>query len=246
MEKMPSHVVVIIPTYNEYESIQILLASLQKIFNEHPKYIWTILIVDSFSPDGTGEYVRLVGKKFTNIKIINQLKQGIGMAYQGGFKWVIKNIPSANFIIQMDGDLSHDPQKIIHFLETAEKGYDVVVGSRYMLGGKWLNAPFLRKVISRGGNTSARFLGKLTAVHDCTSGYRCIRKYFIEKTLNKYDFFLGYAFQIQFLEALISSGARITEIPIHFQSRKHGSSKLKTRDLWEGIMVIFRLWKRRS
>jgi dolichol-phosphate mannosyltransferase len=246
MEKMQSHVVVIIPTYNECESIQILLKHLQKIFNEHPKYIWTILVVDSFSPDRTGEYVRLIGKKFPNIKIIDQLRQGIGMAYQGGFKWVMKNIPSANFIIQMDGDLSHDPQKIIHFLETAEKGYDVVIGSRYIPNGKWVDVPFSRNIISRGGNALARSLGKLTAIRDCTSGYRCIRKYYVEKTLNNHAFFSGHAFQIQFLGTLISSGARIAEIPIQFQSRKHGFSKLKIRDFWESIVVVFELWKKRK
>lgn len=246
METAQPKVVIIIPTYNELESIRILLDNLQKIIRQHPEYGWNILVVDRFSPDGTGDHVRSVKNNFPNVEVIDRLKQGIGTAYQAGFEWVEKNMPSADFIIQMDGDLSHDPQKIISFLETAKNGFDVVVGSRYVPGGEWTDAPLVRNIISRCGNASVRVLGNIKSIHDCTSGYKCIRKNYIEKIASSGNFFSGHAFQIQFIESLLSSGARIAEIPIKFQTRKYGSSKLRLRDFHESAAAVFGLWKKRS
>lgn len=228
-------IIIIIPTYNEKENIGLLINSLQKEFKKVPHEM-NILVVDDNSPDGTAEIVKVESQKYSNVYLITGKKQGLGAAYIRGMKYAIGKL-NADVIMEMDADLSHNPEDVPRIISALDNGADFVIGSRYVKGGKipedWA---FIRKMISKWGNIFARFIAGLYKVHDCTAGFRAIRSSVV-KNINLANLRVqGYAFQMALLHQAIANHAVVKEIPVEFVDRIRGETKLGLLDIFEFIM----------
>src|SRR3989344_2084447 len=232
-------VCIILPTYNEKENISNLLENLLVVFEKNNDYDMNILVVDDNSPDGTQDVV----KKFLEDKRVNMItgeKQGLGAAYIRGFRYAINNL-KADVVFEMDADFSHKPNDIPRFLNEINNDYDFIIGSRYIPGGGTPDWDIIRKAISSSGNFFARSIAGLRKVHDCTYGYRAIRTDLIKKMdLNKIDA-QGYSFQMNLLWFALKNNAKVKEIPIIFNDRNLGNSKMRLKDLMEFFMNSFKL-----
>lgn len=214
----PCKTLVLIPTYNEVENIDILL---KKIFDL--SCIDFILIVDDGSTDGTIEKLNLLRNKYSKLFVYQRNKKnGLGSALVAGFCYALNHFQFDN-IITMDADLSHDPNYIPLLLSSPA---DIAVGSRYVAGGKITGWSFKRKLTSFAGNFLAQNLLSLN-IRDVTSGYR---RYSFKavKTIAEKATCNGFEFQIEALWLVTQTGLNIHEIPIHFINRVYGSSKLRT------------------
>ncbi len=237
-------IIVIIPTFNEKETIGQLIDEAEKEFKYVPNHEMNILIVDGASPDGTAEIVKKKSATYPNINlIVEKEKRGIGAAYITGMKYAIAKL-GADAVIEFDGDWQHDPNDIKKLVAEFDNGYDYIIGSRYVPGGsvprEWA---LWRKFLSRFGGLTAKIILGLP-VTDSTSGLKLTRvKNFAEKlplnenkVLSKY-----YAYKIQFLYEIIKMGAKIKEIPIKFLERQGGSSKSTLRDIFNSLYVVLAL-----
>jgi len=223
---------IIIPTYNENKNISKLLS---KIKNLNSKIKLNILVIDDSSPDGTAKTVKSLMSLNKNIYLIErESKMGLGSAYCAGFKWAIKN--KYDYVIQMDADLSHNPNDIIPLLNNMDH-YDVAIGSRYKTGVNVVNWPLRRLILSYFANVYARiFTG--VKIHDLTSGFKCISIKAI-KSINlakiKSE---GYSFQIELNYLLWNNNFRIIEVPIIFYDRTIGESKMSKKIILEAIIRV--------
>lgn len=223
---------IIIPTYNEIENMRPLL---EAIFLHAPQT--DILIVDDNSPDGTGALADQMHTEDARVHVLHRAgKLGLGTAYIAGFKYAIAQGYDAAF--EMDADFSHDPRYLPDFL-TAIENADLVIGSRYIQGGDTPNWTLLRRIISGGGNTFARFVLGLP-VHDCTAGFRCYRREVLETIDLDSVQALGYAFQVELVYRVLHSGFKIVEIPIVFMDRRVGKSKMSRTIFIEGFLWVIR------
>jgi dolichol-phosphate mannosyltransferase len=206
---------------------------------------FSILVVDDYSPDGTADRVRQLQKEYQQLFLLEGKKEGLGKAYIRGFQWVLQHRPDTDYIFEMDSDLSHHPAYIKDFLHAADTEYNFIIGSRYIKGGNCPDWKWYRKMLSYWGNQYIRFIGGMTQVHDCTSGYRCIGVQLLaeidfSKLLTK-----GYAFQMSLLHQAIQKGAIVKEIPIVFTDRKEGKSKLGKNDIRECLLTATKLrWRK--
>lgn len=230
---------VVIPTYNEHENIEELVYKTESVLSNNGLE-GRIIIVDDNSPDGTGELAEQLSERYRNIIVIHRAgKFGIGSAYRHGFQTVLKNM-HVDTVIQMDADLSHNPEAIPDFLNKLSEGFDVVIGSRYVDGGCIEGWPIQRWIISLLANFFARhFLG--LKIFDLTSGFRAFRAdtlKFLDFSKVKSD---NYAFQVETLYHLANSGFKIGEIPILFTERVNGNSKLGKRSILGFIKTIIGL-----
>ena len=227
-------VAVIIPTYNEANNIRDLLNELLSLFDRE-RIEGKILVVDDGSPDGTADIVREISALDKRVILLNRgAKMGLGTAYRDGFKLILEEVKGSEIIVTMDADGSHTPSIIPRMLGKINEGYDVVIASRYISGGRWA-AGRVRKIISRIANILARLSTGIKA-RDTTSGLRAYRV----STLSRIpleNIEKGYVFQVQILYRLKLIGAKITEIPFTFLSRRKGKSKLSIND-----MFIFFKW----
>lgn len=223
-------IVVILPTYNEKDNIELVIKSIQQAFRSLRSYDCNILVVDDNSPDNTAEVVTKLRKDFKNIELITGKKMGLGAAYVRGMRYAISKM-HADIFFEMDSDFSHDPKIIPQFLKEIESGSDFVIGSRYIKGGsiprQW---GISRKVYSIFGNLIVRFGLMLLRVRDWTSGYRAVKKEVFESVGGNLDQFTGYTFQVAFLHRSVQKGFKISEVPIHFTDRKYGKSKIIPAD----------------
>ena len=223
---------IIIPTYNELENLRPLI---EEIFKYVPQT--DILIVDDNSPDGTGKLADELSAEHPQIHVLHRAgKLGLGTAYIAGFKYAIEHEYDAAF--EMDADFSHDPRYLPNFL-TAIEDADLVIGSRYVAGGGTPNWSLLRRFISGGGNTYARFMLSLP-IHDCTAGYRCYRRRVLQAIDLDTIQSQGYAFQIELVYRVRKHGFKIVETPIVFQDRRVGKSKMSRKIFLEGFIFVFR------
>ena len=234
MEKA-NNTVVIIPTYNESKNISILLDLLVNLSID-------ILIVDDNSPDGTARIVENYSDSHRSINLLKRPdKLGLGSAYRDGFKWAIEQ--GYKFCIEMDGDFSHTILDLQNMVEFKDK-YDLVIGSRYIEGGKTEGWSKSRKLLSITANNIAKiFLG--TKVNDMTSGFRI----YSTKCLEDINYFNttsnGYAFQIEMTYLSYLKNKTIKEIPITFYERNLGESKMSKAIVFEAIKyLIFSRFKR--
>ena len=239
-------VLVVIPTYNESESIESLLKRLNSArIQISDKYEIDILIVDDNSPDQTAVIAKNV--QFSGLKVLSrQHKSGLGPAYLAGFKQGL--LEKYDYFVEMDADLSHQPEQLIDLLNAASK-VDLVIGTRWIPGGSVVNWPKRRKWISKLGTGYASFALNLP-YKDLTSGYRVLPREF----LSQLDFSLietrGYGFQIEMALKAIESGFGIKQVPITFVERENGYSKMSLAIIWEAwsmvtIWALRRLIKRR-
>lgn len=224
--------VVVIPTYNEAEHIEVLISSILR-FN--PEF--DILVVDDNSPDGTGRIVKELSKKSGKINILHRNKKsGLGKAYVEAFSYVLRQVPHYERIIEMDADLSHHPRYLNDLLKAAEEE-NVVIGSRYITGGNILDWRFDRRVLSHAANLYVRFWLGLK-VRDCTSGFRCFKRKVLDNIGLETIRSNGYLFQIEVLARCSCLGYSPKEIPITFVERKAGRTKLGFYEIWEAIWGV--------
>ena len=225
---------IIIPTYNEKENIERLS---KEIFSLHINDL-KIVIVDDNSPDGTGKKMKELENLYPIAVIQRPKKMGLGSAYIKGFKYALEN--GADLIMEMDADFSHSPDEIFNFIKAIEEGYDVVVGSRRIKGGKIIGWNIFRKFSSWGAMTASRLILNLKT-YDVTSGFRCYRRKVLEN-INLDDIKSnGYAFQEEMFFLCEKKGFKIKEIPIIFLDRQRGKSKLSGKEIIEFFITIFRL-----
>lgn len=221
------NLIAIIPTYNEKNNIVKLIEVLEK--NIVPKikgYSFTILIVDDNSPDGTANEVKKLMRKWKNLKLIEGKKNGLGGAYIRGMNYAVDGL-RADFLLSMDADLSHNPDEIPHFIKKLEQGYDMVVGSRYIKGGSIpKNWETHRKIFSRAGNLIVRGILMRFSLHDWTGSYRLMKKDVFLSVRTYIKKFQGYTFFVAFLHKTLQNGYKVGEVPIKFNDRAEGKSKI--------------------
>lgn len=220
-------IVVIPATYNEKGNIERLIAILEEeVFPEIKNHEMYILVADDNSPDGTGDEVRKLMRKWKNLNISTGPKKGLGAAYIRGMDHAVKKL-GADVMFEIDADLQHDPHKIPQFLKKIDEGYDMVIGNRYSDGGSVPhNWPLLRKIFSIAANLFIRTVFTKFSVHDWTGGYRALRKEVFLKEKDKLTNYRGYIFQISFLHKAVRDGFKIAEVPFHFSDRTLGNSKI--------------------
>lgn len=223
--------VVIVPTYSERATIEAIVA---RLYSAAPSQC-DLLVVDDSSPDGTAEIVRALMRRHPQVRLIERAeKEGLGTAYVTGFRWAIEN--GYDFIVQMDGDLSHDPADVPRLLD-ALAGADVVIGSRYVPGGKVVNWGPLRRALSIAGNLYARmFLG--FSIKDSTSGFRAWRVSWLEEQDLGSIRSEGYAFQVEMTRRAFRAEKTMVEIPIVFTERSAGRSKMSRFIILEALVRV--------
>lgn len=231
-------VVIITPTYNEVDNLQKLIPAIFKQIQQLDKYRVFHLVVDDNSPDGTGELVESLQKVYSHLFLIRGNKRGLGDAYIRGMKHAVFQL-EADSIMEMDADFSHDPSDIPRFIEASDS-YDFIIGSRYIKGGEIPNSwGLFRRLNSRFGNITARFIAGLNPIKDCTAGFRFIKSDIIKKVDFDEMHGKGYCFQINLLHQAKQLGARILEIPVKFTDRTIGKSKLGLKDIVEFFVLVW-------
>jgi dolichol-phosphate mannosyltransferase len=227
---------VIIPTYNERENVANILAAifgLQQDFH--------VLVVDDGSPDGTAQIVKELQLKYPGQLFLEERKGklGLGTAYIHGFKWALAK--EYNFIFEFDADFSHNPKDLSRLHDACKNGgADVAVGSRYVSEGGVVNWPWDRIALSKGGSLYTRMITWMP-VKDPTAGFVCYKKEVLETINLDAIASVGYAFQIEMKFAAWKLGFRIVEVPIIFQDRTHGTSKMNKGIVKEGILGVLKL-----
>src|SRR5690625_2350679 len=222
---------IVLPTFQESPNIE---ASLRAIRKAAPTA--DVLVVDDASPDGTADIADAVGHELGRIRVLRRDgKKGLGEAYRAGFAHAFELEPDR--IVQMDADGSHDPAVIGDLLAAIDAGADCAVGSRYVPGGSTPNWPLHRRALSRYGNLYTAKLLSL-GIRDATSGFRAYRTDILRAIDVTATRSTGYAFMSEVASRLTVADAKITEIPIEFVDRKHGSSKMSTRIIVESMARV--------
>ena len=230
----------VLPTYNEEENIENIIKQILEEERNQSIDTFSILVVDDNSSDETQDIVKGLISLNEKIHLITGPKKGLGDAYKRGFEFAIDEL-NADLIFQMDSDGQHDASLIPNFINYIIEGKDVIIGSRFVDGGTTPDFSFSRLFISKVGNLLVRYVGGITQVKDCTSGYRAIRTSYLKELDFSYLSTRGYSFQSSLICDLAWRGADIFEIPIEFSSRKGGDSKLALRDQIEFLLNIPRL-----
>lgn len=228
---------IVVPTYNEKDNIPHLIG---EIFRLNPDV--HILVVDDSSPDGTAQTVtELKSKGYPKSLhlLLRKQKQGLGKAYLAGFEWGLTQ--GYSYIFEMDADFSHRPQDLVE-LRKVLSSYDFVVGSRYVPGGQVINWGLLRKLISRGGSWYSRMILGYP-IQDWTGGFNGWSASVIKALLETGIQSEGYAFQIELKYKALKMGFKGKEVPICFEDRRVGQSKMSSRIVLE---ALYRVWRIKS
>jgi len=233
MSQKEMKTLIIIPTYNESENIEkIVPLVMEKDPSIH------VLIVDDNSPDGTGRIADEMAKKDGRVSVIHrEKKSGLGTAYIAGFKFALEK--GYDLIFEMDCDFSHDPKYVPHFLKAIQEA-DLVLGSRYIDGVNVINWPMSRLLLSYYANVYSRLVTGLP-VKDATSGFKCFRREVLEAIDLGRVKSNGYSFQIEMSFRAWKKGFKIKEIPIVFEDRKVGQSKMSKKIVREAVWMVWKL-----
>lgn len=231
MEHFGMRVLVIVPTYNESENVELIAHAVRGLG-------YDILIVDDASPDGTGRIADALVSADEGVHVLHRSeKSGIGPAYAAGFEHGLEL--GYEILCEMDADFSHDPADLPRLVDAVKAGADLAIGSRYVPGGGTDGWPWYREAISRGGNTYASMMLGLK-VRDATAGFRAFR----DTTLRKIDpsscQASGYGFQVEMAWRTERSGLEIIEVPITFRDRLFGESKMNGMIAVEAIILVTR------
>jgi dolichol-phosphate mannosyltransferase len=227
---------VIIPTYNEKENIEAILKAIHDL-----QQGFHVLVIDDGSPDGTADIVRSLQQHYNQTVFLEERrgKLGLGTAYIHGFRWAIAR--GYQYIFEMDADFSHNPKDLPRLYEACKNGgADVAVGSRYIRGGGVVNWPSNRIALSKGASLYTRMILWMP-INDPTAGFVCYKKEVLESINLDEIHFVGYAFQIEMKFAAWKLGFRIKEVPIEFEDRKYGESKMSKSIVKEGILGVLQL-----
>ncbi len=237
--RLVTSIQIIIPTYNEYDNLSILVPMLLELPLET-----SVIVVDDSSPDGTGALADQLAAQHPNrIAVIHRpSKLGLGTAYLAGFAEALAR--GAALIMTMDADFSHHPRYVLAMVDATRDRYDLVIGSRYVPGGSAPDFPFSRRLLSWGANAFARMMLGLR-VHDATAGFRCYRREVLETLPLDSIFSSGYSFLIEMLYLVQRAGFRVGEVPIVFEDRRRGRSKISQQEIVRALYTVLRLsWRR--
>jgi dolichol-phosphate mannosyltransferase len=234
-----SRICVTIPTYNEHESISMLIPILLHVFEENGIDGW-VLVVDDSSPDGTGDIVEALSREHPNIRVMHRKgKLGLGSAYKDAFREALMD-RDTDLVVEMDADLSHDPVYLPAILQGAQRSGGVGLGSRYVKGGRIVGWPMKRKIVSWGANFLTRVILGIP-VKDATSGYRAFTRDALSKIGYADAGTRAYAFQVEILYRCRRQSFSIEEVPITFYERQLGKSKLSSGDMFDFLKTVLRL-----
>ncbi|MPY36538.1 polyprenol monophosphomannose synthase [Streptomyces adustus] len=221
---------VIIPTYNEAENIKAIVGRVRKAVPEAH-----VLVADDNSPDGTGKLADELAAEDGQVHVLHRKgKEGLGAAYLAGFRWGMEH--DYGVLIEMDADGSHQPEELPRLL-TALKGADLVLGSRWVPGGRVVNWPKSREFISRGGSLYSRIALDLP-LRDITGGYRAFRRETLEGLGLDEVSSQGYCFQVDLARRAVKAGYHVVEVPITFVERELGDSKMSKDILVEALWRV--------
>jgi dolichol-phosphate mannosyltransferase len=221
----------VLPTYNERENIESLVGAVRDMLPASAH----VLIVDDNSPDGTGKAADRLAAANENVSVLHRpLKEGLGPAYVAGFRRALAE--GAGLILEMDSDFSHEPAYLPRLLDAAGNA-DLVIGSRYVVGGGVDDWGAMRRAISRGGSLYAR-LALGVEVRDLTGGFKCFRREVLEAIDLDTVQSRGYAFQVELTYRAIQHGFKVVEVPIIFRDRRRGSSKMDRSIIAEAVWRV--------
>jgi dolichol-phosphate mannosyltransferase len=231
-------VLIVMPTYNERQNLEIMAG---RIRESTPGA--DLLVVDDNSPDGTGDLADKLAESDPRVHVMHRTeKAGLGKAYIAGFTWALER--GYDVVVEMDADGSHRPEDLPRLLAALADGADGVIGSRWVPGGKVVNWPKKREVLSRGANLYTRVMIGFS-IKDATGGYRA----YTASTLRRIDLSnvesTGYSFQVDITVRIIKAGLRIVEVPITFVERERGVSKMDSAIIREAFWRVFQ-WGVRS
>ncbi len=226
----------ILPTYNEAENIEAIVSAAAAVLDRAARSGFRVLVVDDGSPDGTGQIADQMASEHDWLEVLHRAeKNGIGPAYLAGFAHALEH--GAEYVMEMDSDFSHDPADLARLLQAIYSGADLALGSRYVPGGGVEDWSLLRRFISEGGSTYARWVLGLS-VRDLTGGFKCFRREVLEAIHFDSVRSRGYAFQVELTYRAVRAGFRVVEVPIIFRDRERGQSKMSWRIAAEAMWLV--------
>ena len=228
----PAEVLVVLPTFNEKDNLEHVVAGVRHLGHD-------VLVVDDASPDGTGDIADRLAAADDGVRVLHrERKLGIGSAYEDAFRIGLKD--GASLFVEMDADGSHRPQDLDAIIEAARGSGGLALGSRYMRGGKIVGWPAHRYLLSWGANAYCRVLLGL-GVRDCTSGFRCYPRDLISAIKLDEIVSQGYSFQIEMVHRAVRMGYPVVEVPITFEDRVAGASKVSQGEIRRALWTVLRL-----
>lgn len=226
--------VVIIPTYNEKYNIKIVLDKIDNLNID-----LDVLIIDDNSPDKTADVIKELQKSRKNLYLIERPKKlGLGTAYVKGFHWALEK--GYKYILEMDADLSHNPDDLPCLIDACKQGADLVIGSRYSDGVNVVNWPIKRLLLSYSANLYTRIVTRMP-VKDATAGFKCFKREVLESIDLERVKSSGYSFQIEMNFRAFKKGYSIKEVSIIFTERTEGQSKMSKAIVWEAVFMVWKL-----
>ena len=235
--KSPNRALVCLPTYDESDNLEPITRAILAATPEVD-----VLVIDDSSPDGTGELADRLAAAEPRMHVLHRAaKQGLGKAYLAGFAWARER--GYPLVLEMDADFSHNPKYLPRMLELAQES-DLVLGSRNVKGGGTVNWGLGRKMLSRGGSLYARTILGLR-VRDLTGGFKCFRREVLEAIDLGSVECSGYAFQIELTYRTVKKGFRVVELPIVFEDRRVGHSKMSRRIVLEAVSKVWSIRRNR-
>ncbi len=226
--------VIVMPTFNERENLPRMVQRLLAL-----SVPVDLLVVDDNSPDGTGKLADELAAQHPEIHVLHRAeKNGLGRAYLAGFQWALER--DYEFIFEMDGDFSHNPDDVPAMLAAAETA-DLVLGSRYLNGIRIINWPLHRLMLSKGAALYVRIITGMP-ITDPTGGYKCFRRRALTALNLAAVQSNGYSFQIELTHKLWRQGYQVVEVPIIFTERVKGHSKMSGNIVREALLMVWRLW----
>ena len=227
-----------LPTYNEAENVEGIVRATAGVLERVAPGDWGVLVVDDASPDGTGARADRLAAELERVEVLHRPgKEGLGKAYLAGFAHALES--GAERVVVMDADFSHDPSYLPALLAASDDA-ELVLGSRYVSGGRIADWPRLRRLLSRFGSLYARrVLG--VGVHDLTSGFRCVRRGVLEAVEPSTLRAQGYVFNIELTYRALLAGFTVREVPICFRDRTAGDSKMSLPIAFEALMLVPKL-----
>ena len=228
----PTEVLVVLPTFNEHENLERVVTGVRHLGHD-------VLVVDDASPDGTGELADSIAEADGGVRVLHRdRKLGIGSAYVDAFRVGLRE--GSSLFVEMDADGSHRAQDLDSIIDAARGSGGLAVGSRYMRGGEIVGWPAHRLLLSRGANIYCRVLLGLR-VRDCTSGFRCYTRALLSGIKLDEVVSQGYSFQIEMVHRTIRLGYPVVEVPIRFEDRIAGASKVSQGEIQRALWTVLRL-----
>ncbi len=229
----------VLPTYNEAKNIEAIVNAAGRVLGAANDEDYKILVVDDGSPDGTGDIADRLAEERAQVEVLHRSeKNGIGPAYLAGFAHALEH--GAAYVMEMDSDFSHDPADLARLLAAVRSGADLALGSRYVPGGGVSDWGLLRRFISEGGSTYARWMLGLK-VKDLTGGFKCFRREVLEAIHFDGVRSQGYAFQVELTYRAVRAGFAVVEVPIVFKDRELGESKMSWKIAVEAMWLVPKL-----